>query len=161
MVSKDARLEAWPLLPRPLKAGQTRPEDEPAQAAATAAVALAGLFLVLRNLPGFGTLGHELALLVALAGCHGSLAVTIATFSLLCGAAVAAPIGFPAPLRRAALGVLDHLLHLALVLSVAGVLGVIVRHGGVPAVAVWFAVQALLLVAGHRLRLWLSDRSAA
>ena len=161
MARKQIPLDAWPLLPLARPAGQSRPEDEPARAAILAAVALAALFLVLRNLPSAAPLAQELAFLVALIGCKASLAVTAVTLALVFGAAVAAPVGFPSPVRRAALALYDHLVHLALVLTVAGVLGVIVFHGRVSQVGLWFTFQALLLMACHRARLWLTDHSAA
>ena len=161
MARKNASFDAWPLLPRGTQAGRSRPEDEPARAAATIAVMLAALFLPLRNLPHTAPLADEMALLIALIGCKASFAVTVVTLALVFGAAMAAPIGFPSSLRTAALGLFDHLVHLALVLTVSGVLGVVVLHGQVSEVALWFTFQALLLVACHRARLWLTDRSAA
>lgn len=161
MARKRVPFDAWPLLPRALPAGQSRPEDEPARAAATAALALAALFLVLRNLPPVAPLAQEVAFLVGLIGCKASFAIAVAIAALVFGVAVAAPAGLPSALCRAGLAVFDHLVHLALVLTVSGVLGVIVFHGRVSGVALWFAFQALLLLACHRARLWLADRRAA
>ena len=63
--------------------------------------------------------------------------------------------------------VLQHLqldtpsLHLALVLTATGVVGVVVLHGGVTRIAVGYSVIALGLIAGHRARLRLAGGSPA
>jgi hypothetical protein len=156
MDARPARIDAWPLLPRPAATTADRPEDDPARAALTTMVGLAALFLVLRNaLPESG-LAAEMAMLVALAGCKVSFALTIAIMALLVGAAIATPMmRLPSVIREYALNALDHAVHLALVLSVAGVLGIIVLHEGVTRPAVWFTGQAMLLWGCHRTRLWL------
>ncbi|WP_137125301.1 hypothetical protein [Roseomonas sp. HF4] len=154
-------IDFWPLLPRPVAEGDTRPEDEPARAAVTAAVGLAALFLVLRHAFDGSGLAREFALLVALVGCKGSLAIILGVFALTFGAALATPLGIPPMLRRLALGAFDHLLHLALVLSVAGSLGLLVLSGGVNGLSVLYAAFSLLLIACHRTRIWLTRHSAA
>jgi hypothetical protein len=151
----------WPLLPRPVAAGADRPEDEPARAAITAAVALAALFLVLRQaLPGTG-LAPEVAKLVALVGCTGSLTVMVGLFALLFGVALATPLGIPRSLRGLALSAFDNLLHLALVLAVSGTLGLLVLQGGVTRIGCLYALLALVLMGCHRTRLWLTRQSPA
>lgn len=158
-----ATLDAWPLLPRPRDAAGERPVDEPAQAAFVAVAGLAAVFLLLRwVLPGGGLIGPELARLVTLWGCLGGLALASVLVALLTGAAVAAPmLPIQGPMKHAALAIFDHGVHLALVLTTAGVLGMIVLHGAVTGPATWFAAQALLLLGCHRARLWLAGRSAA
>lgn len=161
MARPNPAFDPWPLLPRPA-GGQPRPEDDPARAAIAACAGLAALLLPLRvALPESG-LGPELARLVALVGCNGGFALTVALMAMLVGVAVAAPVlTLPEPLRQAALRAFDHLVHLAFVLSAAGVFGVVVLHGKVPPVAVWFTGQAMLLWACHRTRLWLAGPSVA
>lgn len=162
MAARPARIDAWPLLPRPAASTADRPEDDPARAALATLVGLAAVFLVLRiALPGSG-LAAEMAMLVALLGCKASFALTIAIMALLVGAAIATPMmPLPSILREHALNALDHAVHLALVLSVAGVLGVIVLHERVTPPAIWFTAQAMLLLGGHRTRLWLCRRRTA
>lgn len=153
--------DTWPLLPRPAH-GRTPPADEPLRAAATACAGLLPLFLVLHlAVPDTG-LGPEMARLVALTGSCGGFGLSITLLALLVGAAAVAPmVATPAWMRDAALGVFDHVVHLAFVLSVAGVLGIIVLHGRVPPIAIWFIAQAALLWACHRTRLWLAGPSRA
>jgi hypothetical protein len=155
-------LDAWPLLPRPAAAGITRPEDEPAEAAISALGGLAALLLLLRwLLPGTG-LAQEVAGLVALWASLAGFALTIAILALLVGTAVVTPIlPLPEPIKEAGLAAFDHALHLALVLTAAGVLGIIVLNGQVPPITIWFSLQAILLWACHRTRLWLAGRSPA
>jgi hypothetical protein len=162
MARPIATFDAWPLLPRPRDGAGERPADEPAQAAFAAAAGLAALFLLLRwALPGSG-LPHEVAKLVTLWGCLGGLGLVTVLMALLVGAAVVAPImPLSGIVKDAALSVFDHAVHLALVLTAAGVLGMIVLHGTIPGPATWFAGQALLLWGCHRTRLWLAGRSAA
>ena len=160
MAHPPARFDAWPLLPRSTK-GQ-RPADEPAHAALTAAVGLAALFLLLRWVPGGGALAAEVAQLVAFWGCLGGLALLLVLMALLVGAAIAMPMmPMPGGVKNAALAVFDHAVHLALVLSTTGVLAVVVLHGSIPGLAIWFAAQALVLWGCHRMRLWLARPFAA
>lgn len=158
-----ATLDAWPLLPRPFASTAERPADEPAQAAFIAVAGLAAVFLLLRwALPGGDLIGPELARLVTLGGCLGGLALMTVLVALLSGVAVVAPmLPIPEPMKHVALAVFDHAVHLALVLTAAGVLGMIVLHGSIPGPATWFAAQALLLWGCHRTRLWLTGRPAA
>lgn len=162
MARQTAHIDAWPLLPRQRAATEPRPADEPAQATFAAVAGLAALFLVLRwGLPG-SAMAAEVAQLVTLAGCLGGLALVMVLMSLLVGAAVVAPMmPISGPAKEIALSVFDHTVHLALVLTAAGVLGMIVLHGTIPGPAAWFAAQALLLWGCHRTRLWLAGRSAA
>lgn len=160
MARPTARFDAWPLLPRSRQ--DRRPADEPAHAALTAAVGLAALFLLMRWAPGGGALAAEVAQLVALWGCLGGLALVLVLTALLVGAAVAMPMmPMPGGVKDASLAVFDHAVHLALVLTTTGVLGIVVLHGTVPGPAAWFAAQALLLWGCHRTRLWLAGHSAA
>lgn len=162
MVTPRPRLEAWPLLPRPIADAGLRPEDEPAEAVITALAGIAALLLLLRwGLPGSG-LAREVTLLVALWGGLGSFLLTAVIMALLVGAAVATPLlPLHGPVRAAGLAAFDHAVHLAFVLTAAGLLGTIVLHGRVPGIAVWFAAQAIALWGFHRTRLWLSRRSTA
>ncbi|MEO3475247.1 hypothetical protein AAFN86_25525 [Roseomonas sp. CAU 1739] len=161
MARPPVMIDAWPLLPRPRDAGE-RPVDEPVQAAFVAAAGLAGLFLALRwALPG-SAFAAEVAQLVALWGCLGGLALVIVLMSLLVGVAIVTPMmPVSGMVKDVGLAVFDHAVHLALVLTVAGVLGMIVLHGTIPGPAVWFAGQVLLLWGCHRTRLWLVGRSTA
>ncbi len=160
MARPTAQFDAWPLLPRSTE-GQ-RPADEPAQAAIAAVAGLAALFLLLRWAPAGGALAVEVAQLVALWGCLGGLALVLVLMALLVGAAVVMPMmPVSGGLKDAALSVFDHAVHLALVLTAAGVLGMVVLHGTIPGPAAWFAAQALLLWGCHRTRLWLAGQSAA
>lgn len=162
MARLNARFNAWPLLPRECSGGGDRPVDEPAQAAFTAVAGLAALFLLLRwTLPG-SALPQEVARLVTLWGCLGGLALVMMLMALLVGVAVATPMmPISGIVKDAALSVFDHSVHLALVLTAAGVLGMIVLHGTIPGPGIWFAGQALLLWGCHRTRLWLAGHSAA
>ncbi|MBR0682324.1 hypothetical protein GXW74_17665 [Roseomonas eburnea] len=161
MARPTPAFDPWPLLPRPA-GGRPRPEDDPARAAVAACIGLAALLLPLRlALPGSG-LGPELAKLVALVGCSGGFALLLALVAMLVGVAVVTPVlTLPAPMRQAALRAFDNAVHLAFVLSVTGVLGIIVLHERVPPVAIWFTGQAALLWACHRTRLWLAGPSIA
>lgn len=162
MARPTARFDAWPLLPRPSAEPDGQPVDEPAQAAFAAMAGLSALFLLLRwALPGV-PLAAEVAQLVALWGCLGGLALVMVLMALLVGVAVVMPMmPMSGMMKDVALAVFDHAVHLALVLTAAGVLGMIVLHGSVPAPAAWFAGQALLLWGCHRTRVWLAGRSAA
>ncbi len=162
MPRPTATLDAWPLLPRRLAAGGARPADEPLHAAFVATAGLAALFLILRwALPG-SALPGQVAQFVALGGCLGGLALVILLLSLLVGAAIAAPmVPMWGAIKDAALVVFDHAVHLALVLTAAGVLGIIVLHGTITGPGLWFAAQALMLWGCHRTRLWLTCRSTA
>jgi hypothetical protein len=152
--------DPWPFLPRRFEVGAERAADEPARAVGTAAAGLAGLLLLLRMTEP--ALAQEVARLVALGGCLGGLALVMMLMSLLVGVAVVTPfIPLTGPVKGLALAVLDHAVHLALVLTGAGVLAMIVLHGKVPGPAGWFAGQALLLWGCHRTRLWLAGQSAA
>lgn len=151
--------DAWPLLPPRAGPAGARPADEPARAAVTAAVGVAALLLVLRRL--HDPLAAEMALLVAHLGLKGSLAVIAALLALMLGAALVSPLPLPAPLRAAGLLAFDHGLHLALVLTATGMVGVVVLHGGVTRIAVAYSVVALGLMAGHRARLHLAGGSPA
>jgi hypothetical protein len=162
MARPTARFDAWPLLPRRRDLLEQRPADEPAQAAFVAAAGLAALFLALRWVTPGDAMTSEVARLVTLWGCLGGLSLVMMLMSLLVGAAVVAPMmPMSGMAKEVALWVFDHAVHLALVLTAAGVLGMIVLHGMVPGPAAWFAGQALLLWGCHRTRLWLAGRSAA
>lgn len=154
--------DAWPLLPRRRDDASERPADEPAQAAFAAAAGLAALFLLLRwALPGNG-MAHEVATLVTLGGCLGGLSLLMMLMALLVGMAVVTPMmPMSGVVKHVALGVFDHAVHFAFVLTASGVLGMIVLHGNIPGPATWFAGQALLLWGCHRTRLWLTGHSAA
>lgn len=154
-------LDPWPLLPRPMQEGHTRPEDEPARAAVTTAIGLAFILFVLRNAWPDPRLATEFTLLVAMVGCKLSFAITASLLIMLVGGALVSPLPMHPLLRRIALAAFDGGVHLALVLSVAGVLGVIVLHRGVTLIAFAFTLQCLLLVACYRTRLWLGRGSAA
>lgn len=162
MARPPAAFDTWPLLPRPRAAADDRPADEPAEAAFAAVAGLAALFLILRwALPG-SALSAEVAQLVTLGGCLGGMALVMVLMSLLVGAAIVTPMmPVSGVVKDVALAVFDHAVHLALVLTAAGVLGMIVLHGAVPGPGAWFAGQALLLWGCHRTRLWLAGRSAA
>lgn len=162
MARPPATIDAWPLLPRPHDAAGERPADEPAQAAFAAAAGLAALFLILRwSLPG-SAFATEVAQLVAVWGCLAGLALVMVLMSLLVGVAVVTPMmPLHGLVKDVALAIFDHAVHLALVLTVAGVLGMIVLHGRIPGPAAWFAGQVLLLWGCHRTRLWLAGRSTA
>ena len=156
----SAAIDAWPLLPRPCDATATRPVDEPAQAVFAATAGLAATFLLLRwVLPGGELVAPEFARLTAVSGCLGGLSLVLMLLALLVGAAVATPMmPVPEPVKVAALAAFDHAVHLALVLTAAGVLGMIVLHGTIPGPAIWFAAQVLLLWGCHRTRVWLAQR---
>lgn len=162
MARLASRIDVWPLLPRQRDDGAERPADEPAHAALTALAGVAGLFLLLRwALPG-SALPQEVARLVTLGGCLGGLALVMVLMALLVGVAVVTPMmPLSGIVKDAALSVFDHAVHLALVLTAVGVLGMIVLHGTVPGPASWFAGQALMLCGCHRARLWLAGHSAA
>lgn len=154
-------IEAWPLLPRRAADG-ARPVDEPAQAAVTAIVSLAALFLGLRYLlPGSG-LDMEFAKLAALWGGLGSMAITWALLVLLATVPLVMPM-MPGehPIKQAALKAFDNTVHLAFVLSVAAMLSVIVLHGQVIVPALMFAGQGALLMLCYRTRNWLTQREEA
>ncbi len=156
-------IDAWPLLPRSAASwGHGRPVDEPARAAFDAMAGVAAALLVLRwLLPGSG-LAHEFAAQVALWGGLGGMAVTGAILSLLAAMPLAMPLmGAMGPLKDAALRALDHAVHLALVLSCAGMLAAIVLFGKVSVPVLWFAGQAALLLLCYRMRVWLAGERSA
>lgn len=149
----------WPFLPPHDGLPGPRPADEPARAAITAAIGAAALLLLLRLL--HGPLAQETAQLLALAGLKGSFMIAAALLALMLGAALVSPMPLPEPLRAAGLLAFDRGLHLALVLTAAGVVGVVVLHGAVTRVAFTFSIIALALMASHRARLHLSTQRAA
>ena len=69
-------------------------------------------------------------------------------------AALISPLPMHPELRRMALAAFDHGIHLALVLTLCGVLALVVLSGGVSRIAVMFLLQAMLLMGCHRTRLW-------
>lgn len=151
-----ASFDPWPLLPRcPAAPGEL------GRATFAALAGLSLLFLLLRlTLPG---LAEEFALLAALAGCLGGLALSLLLMALLMGAAVAAPtMPAGAPFKALALAIFDAIVHLAFVITLCGVLAMLVlHHGRLPMVGIGFLGQALLLWVCRRTRLWLAKRSAA
>ena len=161
MAPPRPRIEAWPLLPRAAD-GRPRRDDEPAEAVITTLGGVAALLLLLRwGLPG-GGFALEVTKLVALWGGLGSFALTTAIMALLVGAAAVAPVlAVPDAIKEAGLATFDHAVHLAFVLTAAGLFGTVVLHGRVPGIAVWFAGQGLVLWGCHRMRLWLTRHSAA
>lgn len=159
MANPRLALNPWPLLPPRDGLPGPRPADEPARAAITAAVGVAGLLLVLRQL--HEPLAREVAMLLALVGFKGSLAIVAGLIALMLGAALVSPLPLPQPLRAAGLLAFDRGLHLALVLTAAGMVGVLVVHGSVTRIAVTFSVIALALIAGHRARLRLGPEGIA
>ena len=160
MAPPRPRIEAWPLLPRTANGGPRR-DDEPAEAVITTLAGVAALLLLLRwSVPG--AFAREVTALIALWGGLGSFALVTAIMALLVGAAAVAPVlAVPDAIKEAGLATFDHAVHLAFVLTAAGLLGTIVLHGRVPGIAVWFAGQGLALWGCHRMRLWLARRSAA
>lgn len=162
MARASVSFDPWPLLPRQLARAENRPADEPARATFLAVAALAAVFLLLRWTVPDPALGQEVARLVTLWGCLGGLAVVTVLTMLLVGVAVATPIQpLRGPVKDLALAVFDHAVHLALVLTACGLLGMIVLHGTIPGPAAWFAGQALLLWGSHRARLHLAGHGAA
>ncbi len=157
MARPRAPFNPWPLLPS--KTG--RQSGGPAWAAFTATASLSALFLLLRlALPD---LAQEVGRLVAVIGCLGGLSVALVLFVLLLGAAIATPMApIAGPLKAIGLALIDQGLHLALVLTSSGVLGILVLHQGrLPALGFWFIALGALLWGCHRARLWLAGRSAA
>ncbi|MBW6397273.1 hypothetical protein KPL78_05395 [Roseomonas sp. HJA6] len=162
MADQRLPVDPWPLLPRRLGPGESRSTTEPAEAAFTAAAVLAGLFLLLRWITPGLALAPELARLVALLGCLGGMTLAAVLMALLVGAAFATPMmPMAGPLKTVGLAIFDHMVHLALVLTIAGLVGLLVLHGPGSNLAALFVGQALLLWLCHRTRLWLSGRSAA
>jgi hypothetical protein len=163
MARPSRSLDAWPLLPRSTACwDRGRPVDEPARAAIDAMVGLAAALLLLRWLLPGGALAHEFAAQVALWGGLGGMAVTAGILALLAAMPLAMPLmGAMGPLKEAGLRALDAAVHLALVLSCAGMLGAIVLFGHVSVPALWFAGQAALLLLCHRTRIWLAGDRAA
>lgn len=158
MAQQRPWIDTWPLLPRRLPDGATRAPDEPARAAVTAAVAIAAVLLLLRTLPD-PALAREFAVLVANVGFKGSFAITVALMVMLFSGALVSPMPLHPVLRRTALTAFDHGVHLGLVLTVAGLLAVIVLHGGVSRLAVGFTCQALMLMGCYRARGWFARRT--
>ncbi|MBR0651953.1 hypothetical protein GXW78_19970 [Roseomonas terrae] len=162
MAQPTARFDTWPLLPRRRNAAAERPAGEPLEAAAAALAGLAALFLVLRWAVPSSGMAVEVARQVALWGCLGGLALVVGLTALAFGVAIATPlIPTGGPFKMVALMVFDHIVHLAFVLTVAGLLGLIVLHGELGPIAAWFAGQALVLWGCHRARLWLAGPSIA
>jgi hypothetical protein len=156
-------IDAWPLLPRSAASWEDgRPVDEPARAAFDAMAGVAAVLLVLRWLvPGSG-LAHEFAAQVALWGGLGGMVVTSAILVLLAAMPLAMPLmGAMGPLKDVALRALDQTVHLALVLSCAGMLGAVVLFGHVSVPVLWFAGQAALLLLCYRTRIWLAGGRTA
>ena len=161
MAPQPPRFDPWPFLPRGPADGARRPEGDHADAAVTTAVGLAAILLLLRHLLPDGALATEFAALTANIGLKGGFAVTVALIALLFSAALVSPLPLPPGLRQAALGAFDRGLHLALVLTVGGILSVIVLHGEISRIALTFTLLALALMAGYRVRFHLAQRSAA
>lgn len=158
MAQTRSGIEAWPLLPRPAARGD-RPADDPARAALEAMVGLAATFLALRLLLPDSGLASELARLIAFWGGLGGLGMVSGILLLVAAMPLAMPmLQGASSLTEAALVAFDHAVHLALVISCAGMLAVIILHGEVRMPAMWFAGQAAVLWACHRTRLWLSAR---
>ena len=160
MAQQRPALDTWPLLPRRLSEGATRAPDEPARAAVTAAIGIAAVLLVLRALPD-PALAREFAGLVANIGFKGSFAVTASLMVMLFSGALISPMPLPPELRRTALAAFDHGVHLGLVLTVAGLLAVIVLHGGVSRLTATFTLQAMMLMGCYRARGWFARRTGA
>jgi len=156
-------LEAWPLLPRRAAAWTGgRPVDEPARAAFDAMAGIAGALLALRWLLPDHTLAHAFAAQVALWGGLGGLAMTAAILALVAAMTLAMPLmAGMGPLKDAALRAFDNAVHLALVLSCAGMLGALALYGHVSGPVLLFAFQAALLLVGHRVRIWLAGERTA
>jgi hypothetical protein len=156
-------IDAWPLLPRGSAAWtHGRPVDEPARAAIDAMAGIAAALLALRWLLPDNALANAFAAQVALWGGMGGMVVTAAIMALLAAMPLAMPLmGGMGALKEAALRALDHAVHLALVLSCAGMLGALVLFGHVSVPVLWFAGQAALLLLCHRTRIWLAGERAA
>jgi hypothetical protein len=159
MAKSRPPLNPWPLLPRADGMPGPRPADEPARAAITAGVGVAALLLLLRHM--YDPLAQEVARLLAMIGFKGGLAIAASLLALMFGAALVSPMRLPRPLRAAGLLAFDRGLHLALVLTAAGVVGVLVLHGVVTRVASIFSIVALALMAAHRARLHFVPPEAA
>lgn len=157
------RIDAWPLLPRSAASwDNARPVDEPARAAFDAMAGIAAALLALRWLLPEGALAHEFAAQVALWGGLGGMAVTAAILSLLGAVPLAMPVmGALGPLKDIALRAFDHAVHLALVMSCAGMLGALVLFGHVSVPVLWFTGQAALLLLCYRARIWLAGERNA
>jgi hypothetical protein len=163
MPRRTPGIDAWPLLPRNAAAWEHgRPVDEPARAAFDAMAGVAATLLVLRWLvPGNG-LAHEFASQVALWGGVGGMAITLAILVLLATMPLAMPLMGTMPgLKDAALRAFDHAVHLALVMSCAGMLGALVLFGHVSAPVMWFAGHAAVLLLCYRARIWLAGERTA
>jgi len=163
MPRTSPRIDAWPLLPRSAASwGEGRPVDEPARAAFDAMAGIAAALLALRWLLPEGALAHEFAAQVALWGGLGGMAVTAAILALVGAMPLAMPLmGMVGPLKDVALRAFDHAVHLAMVMSCAGMLGALVLFGQVSVPVLWFAGQAALLLLCYRTRIWLAGERAA
>ncbi|CAH0275583.1 hypothetical protein [Roseomonas sp. CECT 9278] len=157
------RIDAWPLLPRSAAGwAEGRPVDEPARAAFDAMAGIAAALLALRWLLPQGALAHEFAAQVALWGGLGGMAVTAAILALVGAMPLAMPLmGMVGPLKDVALRAFDHAVHLALVMSCAGMVGALVLFGHVSVPVLLFAGQAALLVLCYRTRIWLAGERTA
>ena len=157
------RIDAWPLLPRSAEAwAGARPVDEPARAAFDAMAGIAAMLLALRWLLPESAFPHHVAAQVALWGGLGGMVVTAAILALVAAMPLAMPLmGAMGPVKDAALCALDHAVHLALVMSCAGMLGALVLFGHVSVPVLWFAGQAALLLLCYRARIWLAGQRTA
>ncbi|WP_198373184.1 hypothetical protein [Roseomonas rosulenta] len=157
------QIDAWPLLPRSAAGwGGAPPVDEPARAAFDAMAGIAAMMLALRWLLPDPALGYHFAAQVALWGGLGGMVVTGAILALLAAMPLAMPLmGAMGPMKQAALRALDHAVHLALVMSCAGMLGALVLFGHVSVPVLWFAGQAALLLLCYRARIWLAGSRTA
>jgi hypothetical protein len=163
MPPTSPRIDAWPLLPRSAAAWQNgRPVDEPARAAFDAMAGVAAVLLALRWLLPEGALAHEFAAVVSLWGGLGGMALTFTILVLLAAMPLVSPLMGALPgLKELALRVFDCMVHLALVLSCAGMLGALVRFGHVSPPVMWFAGHAAVLLLCYRTRIWLTGERSA
>jgi hypothetical protein len=157
------RIDAWPLLPRSAAAWEEgRPVDEPARAAFDAMAGVAATLLALRWLLPDVALANEFAGLVSFWGGLGGMAMTLAILVMLATMPLAMPLMGAMPgLKDAALGAFDHAVHLALVISCAGMLGALVLFGHVSAPVMVFAGHAAVLLLCYRARIWLAGQRTA
>lgn len=157
------RIDAWPLLPRSAAGwAGARPVDEPARAAFDAMAGIAAVLLALRWLLPDPALSHHFAAQVALWGGMGGMVLTAAILAVVAAIPLAMPLmGAMGPVKEAALHALDHAVHLALVMSCAGMLGALVLFGHVSVPVLWFAGQAAALLLCYRMRVWLAGQRAA
>lgn len=163
MARKPARIETWPLLPRSAAGwGHRRPVDEPVRAAFDAMAGIAAALMLLRWVMPDHQLAAAFAGQVALWGGMGGMALTAALLALLAAMPLIMPMmSAMGPMKQAALRVFDTAVHLALVLSCAGMLGALVLFGHVSAPVLWFTGQAALLLVCHRTRIWLAGERTA